>query len=93
MLVTALLVIVVYCNFVCFVCTLDKTSLFIADVTFLNLNLNRSYEHPNPGYGATFLTPLEQKAVIATSLCRQFYTFAQLLANLQFPDSPTVKNH
>ena len=53
------------------------------------------YKHPNPGYEATFLITLEQRDEIAISLCRQFWTFAQLLAvplaNLWVSDSLTMK--
>ena len=53
------------------------------------------YKHPNPRYEATFLITLEQRDEIAISLCRQFWTFAQLLAvplaNLWVSDSLTMK--
>ena len=48
-----------------------------------------------PGYEATFLATLKQRAEIAISLRKQFYTFAQLLAvplaNPRISDSTTVK--
>ena len=46
-------------------------------------------------YKATFLATMEQRAEIAISLYKQFYTFAQLLgvllANPRIPVSPTRK--
>ena len=52
--------------------------------------INRFYK-----YKATFLATMEQRAEIAISLYKQFYTFAQLLgvllANPRIPVSPTRK--
>ena len=69
---------------------------FIKVLKHRRTNWTSGHFYECPGYEAIqFLTILKQRAEIAATLCRQFWTFVQLLvvqlANAQVPDLLTMK--